>query len=161
MNKYVNTIFISTFVSGIVLTLAPEKSKLKKYLKFITSLISILCIMSPLITFFTNFDNIKTNIQNQINNFIISEKIDASNSLILSTSKEKISENIISVLSNKFDIDENEISIELITDESDLSSIKIEKINVLLSGKASWSDAKKIESYLKDQIGGEINVKRK
>ena len=160
MNKYVITIFISTFISGILLTLTPE-GKIKKYVQYIISLVLIISIIAPISSLLLSVTDLKRDLQDYISDILVSEKIEISNSLIINTGIEKISEGIKEAIVDKYNFDENEISVELILNGENISTIKIAKINVYLTGKSSWSDANKIEEYLKSLIGGDINVKRR
>ena len=160
MNKYVITIFISTFISGILLTLTPE-GKIKKYVQYIISLVLIISIIAPTSSLLLSVTDLKRDLQDYISDILVSEKIEISNSLIINTGIEKISEGIKEAIVDKYNFDENEISVELILNDENISAIKIAKINVYLTGKSSWSDANKIEEYLKSLIGGDINVKRR
>ena len=53
------------------------------------------------------------------------------------------------------------MQVALVIDKENINAVKIKEIIVTLSGKASWSDAKKIEDYLTNLIGTNINVKRR
>ena len=161
MSKYINTILISTFVGSIIIAIAPNKGNYKKYIRYIVSLVSLLCIISPLAQILFDITSLKSNVKNYLDDLFISEKVEISNSLIINTGVEKISNGIKDAIVEKYNFNENEVFVELVVDKANINAIKIKEINVFLAGKASWSDANKIEAYLKDLIGGEINVKRR
>ena len=161
MNNYINIIFISTFLGGIILAIAPEKGEIKKYIKFTISLLCIICIVSPLASLLNNLSSAKTNLKNYINDLFIREKIELSNELIINAGVDKIEKGIKETIIQEYGFKENEILVELVVNQKDINAIKIEKINVFLTGEASWSDANKLEKYLSEHIGGDIIVKRR
>ena len=160
MNKYVNTIFITSFISGILLTLTPE-GKIKKYVQYVTSLLIVISIVGPFSNLIINITDLKFDLKDYIDDLLVTDKIQISNSLIIHTGSEKISQGIKDVILEKYNFDENEIEVELVLNKENITAIKIEKINVYITGKASWSDACKIEEYLKGLVGGDIYVKRR
>lgn len=161
MNSYINTILSVSVVGGIINSIAPTKSNFKKYISYIVGLVCVLCLISPLSTFILNTQGLKESINNFTNNIFIRDEIENANSLIVNTSKDHICNGIKQTLLDKYGFDENEILVELDIDTSNIEAIKIDCVNITLTGKASWSDAKRIEEYLNNLIGTEIEVKRK
>ena len=160
MNKYVNGILISSIVGGIINSLAPN-NKIKKYLNYVVSIVCVLCLLSPILPLISNISNLKSSISNYLDNILVSEKTELSNSLIINTGSEKICSGIKEAIIDKYNFDEKEVKVALVIDKENINAVKIKEIIVTLSGKASWSDAKKIEDYLTNLIGTNINVKRR
>ena len=160
MNGYVLTILVVSFIGGIFNTLIPDGS-IKKYVKYVVSLVCVISLVSPITALVLNATNIKSNISNYFDKIIVDEKINATNSLILSTTKEKISEGIKKTTIEKYKFDENEVFVSVEFNEENSSAISIKEICVILTGKSSWTDCEAVEKYLNNLIGANITVKRR
>lgn len=160
MNQYVNGVLISSIVGGIINSLAPN-NKIKKYVNYVVSIVCVLCLISPILPLISNISNLKSSISDYLDNIFVSEKAELSNSLIINTGSEKICNGIKEAIIDKYNFDEKEVQVALVIDKENINAVKIKEIVITLSGKASWSDAKKIEDYLTSLIGSNISVKRK
>ena len=161
MNTYINTILTVSIVGGIVNSIAPIKSGIKKYVSYIVALICVLCLISPLSNLILNTNSIKEKINSITSSIILNEKINSANDLIVSTSTEHICNGIKESLISEFNFDDSEIFVDLTLDKANIEAIRIKCVNITLTGKASWSDAKRVREYLEDLIGTEIEVKKK
>ncbi len=161
MNTYINTILTVSVVGGIINSIVPTKSKLKKYISYIVGLVCVLCLISPLSSLIINTAGLKQSINDFTHNIFIKEDIEHTNSLIINTGTEHVCSGIKEIIIDKYGFDENEVIVELVLDKTNINAIKINCVNVTLTGKASWSDAKTIEKYLNDLIGTKIEVKRR
>lgn len=161
MNKYSITILTVSVVGGIINSLVDSQSPLKKYISYLVSLVCVVSLIAPIGGIISNITDLKGNINEYFDKILVSEKIDAGNELIINSSKEKICEGIKNTLTNKYNFEEKEVIVSLDIDKTDLQAIKIEQINVILTGKASWHDVKNVQEYLEDVVGGKIVVKRK
>lgn len=161
MNTYFNTILTVSLVGGIISSFVPERSGLKKYIGYIISLVIILCLVSPLTSILTSTIQFKESINNFLDKISVSEDIEKSNSLIINSSKEKISNGIKEVIIQKYKFDESEVIVDLILDTEEIDSIRVERVLVTLTGKSSWSDVGAVKEYLNNIIGTETEVRRK
>ncbi len=161
MNNYVITILTVAVAGGIVNSLVSKESHLKKYINYIVSLVCVVCLISPIGNVISDIASIKENINDYIDKIFVTENIEISNSLIINTSKEKICEGIKETIIEKYKFDSSDVYVQLTLDESNIQSLKIDKINVTLTGKASWSDVKTVETFLKSTVGPNVEVKRK
>ena len=161
MKGYSLTILTVSVVGGIINSLIDSQSQLKKYINYVVSLVCIVCLIAPIGSLIGNIANFKGAINEYFDKIFISEKIDAANSLIINSGEEKICEGIKNTLIDKYNFDKKEVYVNLEIDKTDLQAIKVKKINVILTGKASWHDAKTVEEYLKNMIGADVSVKRK
>ncbi len=161
MNGYISAILVSSVVGGIINSLVPEKNGIKKYVKFIVGLVCIVSLISPITKIAFNANNIKEGVQNFVDNIIVKDKIEISNSLIVNTSAEKICEGVKEAIIDKYNFDEKEVFVDISLDTENINAIKVNAINVTLSGKSSWSDCEKIEEYLEGIVGCDITVKRR
>lgn len=161
MKAYINTILTVSLVGGIINSLAPTKSGIKKYVNYIVCIVCILCLISPFTSFLSNTKKFKDTISSFVENIFVIEDINNANSLIINSSKEKVSQGIKQVIIEKYNFDENEVIVDLVLNTEQIDAIKIERVCITLTGKASWSDAKAIKEYLNNLIGAEVEVKRK
>ena len=160
MNGYIITLLVISFVGGIINSILPNGG-LKKYVKYIISLVCVISLVSPLSSIVLNASSIKDGVTSFVDKIIINDKVEISNSLILNTSAEKISEGIKDTIINKYNFEEKEVFVDVIFNKKNNAAITIDKIEVSLTGKASWSDCERIEEYLKSLTGCNISVKRR
>ena len=132
MNAYFNSIISIAVLGGIASSLITSE-KLKKYVRYLISLITILIILSPIASMVSNFDSIKYKFESFIENAISGETISKANSIIVSTSLEKITDGIKELIINKYNLNNEEISVEAVVDSSKIESIKITQINIYLN----------------------------
>ena len=130
MNAYFNSIISIAVLGGIASSLITSE-KLKKYVRYLISLITILIILSPIASMVSNFDSIKYKFESFIENAISGETISKANSIIVSTSLEKITYGIKELIINKYNLNNEEISVEAVVDSSKIESIKITQINII------------------------------
>ncbi|MBQ7353008.1 MAG: stage III sporulation protein AF [Clostridia bacterium] len=161
MKIYFTTILTISLVGGIITSLLPEKSNsLKKYVKYVIGLICAITLISPLTSVLGNITKLQSNINDFFDSNFSQKAIDTSNNLVLETGIEKVSIGIKSVLINKFKIDESNIDIDIISDDTDISAIKIAKIIIILKGNATWENSESIRNYLDGLISCDIEIKK-
>ena len=161
MKSYIYTLIVVSVIGGLSSSFLSSFGNIKKYVNYFISILTILCLLSPIIEIVSNVSNIKDKISDYFENIVLDEKIDNTNDIIINSSTEAISKGIKTELINYFGFDEKDLYIELEIDKSNIESVKITKINVVLTGKASWSDVDTVKSYLKNIIGGNISVTRR
>lgn len=161
MNRYSITILTASVVGGIINSLVDSKSPLKKYVNYLVSLVCIVSIVAPIGGIIGNISNLKDTVTNYLDKIFVSEKIESGNSLIINSGKEKICEGIKNTLIDKYNFNEKEVIVDLIIDSEDIQALKIQEINIILTGKASWHDVENVQKYLEGTIGGQISVTRK
>lgn len=161
MKIYFTTVLTISLIGGIITSLLPEKSNsLKKYIKYVIGLICTITLISPLTSVLGNITTLQSNINDFFNSNFSQNAIDTSNKLILDTGIEKVSSGIKSVLINKFKIAESNIDIDIISDDTDISAIKITKIIITLKGNATWENSESISNYLDGLISCDIEIKK-
>lgn len=161
MNKYISSILIISLVGGIVNSLLDNFKDTKKYVNYFLSLIMVICMISPIASLLGNLSTIKENFYNYFDELTNNESLNGNNEIIINTGTEAIIKGIKNTIIENFDFDENEIIVNLETDTTNIEAIKITKINVILTGKASWSDVDTVKKYLENVVGGEISVCRR
>ena len=162
MKSYLLTILILAIICGIISSLISETSQgTKKYVNFIMGLIMVITIMLPFKSLAHGASNIKDTINSFFNSVNTQQIIDKSNTVIINSSKENICKGIKNSLISKYGFDEKDVDISLEIDESEISAIKITGVNIVLTGKASWSDLNEISKYMENLVGVSVNVTRK
>lgn len=161
MKGFTFTLLTASIVGGIINTIISKKSKLKKYVSFIVTLVCTLSLLQPISQIFDSVSELKNSVAGFFESNIISSNINSTNEAIINTSKEKIENGIKELVIQKYKFPENEVAVEIILDDSKIDAIKIEKIYVYISGKSSWSDADTIKNYLSSILSSDIYVKRR
>ena len=160
MNNYVRSIVILAILSGILKALL-SNYKIKKYVNYLIGLIMVIMIIMPFNNFTHKINVAKEQINGIYESLDFQNKINDSNSVIVNTTKEKVTKGLKDALISKYGFDERDIFIELILDDSEISSIKITGVNIILTNKASWSNVDSVKSYTENLIGVNVNVTRK
>ena len=160
MNNYVRSIVILAILSGISKALL-SNYKIKKYVNYLIGLIMVIMIIMPFNNFTHKINVAKEQINGIFESLDFQNKINDSNSVIVNTTKEKVTKGLRDALISKYGFDERDIFIELILDDSEISSIKITGVNIILTNKASWSNVDSVKSYTENLIGVNVNVTRK
>jgi hypothetical protein len=161
MAGYISSLITVSIIGGIVSNLVSGFSNIKRYVNYFVGLVAVICLLSPIFSFINNMTSFKMTINNFFDKFVNQEIIDNTNDIIINSGIESIEGGIKSALIERFEFDEKEIIIELEADKSNIEAIKISKITVILTGKASWNDVDLVKEYLNNVIGGNIIVKRK
>lgn len=161
MASYITTLITISIIGGVISNLISSFNGIKRYVNYFIGLIAVVCLLSPIVSFVSNISSFKTSINNFIDKFASQDIIDSSNDIIINSGAENIKGGIKKTLVEHFGLDEKEIIIELEIDKTNIEAIKINKITVILTGKASWNDVDAVKEYLNNVIGGNIVVTRK
>jgi len=160
MSKYIYSLLIISVVGGLINSIVSSFGT-RKYINYFINLLVVLCLLAPLTSTLKNITNIKENIKSFLVNDSIQETIDDSNNLIINTGLEAISEGIKNEIINKYNFDTKEVIVEIEGDSTNIEAVKIKKIKVILTGKASWTDVDAVKAFLDNMIGGNIVVIRR
>ncbi len=161
MKTYICSLLIVSLIGGIINSYTENLGKTRKYISFFLSIVMIIIMISPIISIIKDTENMKEGFSSIINEITNNESIQGTNEIIINTGKDAIIKGIKNTLIENFDFDEKEIQIELETDYTNIEAIKISKIKIILTGKATWSDVEKVKDYLFEIIGTEIEVVRR
>jgi hypothetical protein len=162
MKSYIYTILALAVVCGIISSLLSDTNQgTKKYVNFLMGLVMVITIMMPFKNLTYGISNIKNAVNGFFDNIKIQQIIDNSNTVIINSSKENICKGIKNSLLSKYGFNENEVEISLEIDTSEISAIKITGVNIILSGKAAWSDVNEVRKYMENLVGVNVNVTRK
>lgn len=162
MNGYIYGILTASVVGGIISTLVSNLNNgLKKYVNYTVALVCAIVMLLPLSNIIGNTGKIKDSISDFFNEILYNDELEESNSLIINTGTEAVVNGIKNLIIDKFNLDEKEVLVSLEIDESNIQAIEITKINVILTGRASWSDVDTVKGYLEGIVGASISVTRK
>lgn len=167
MSVYIKGLVTASVIAGIIMALAPESKDggLKKYIKYITSLLLLIALISPLVPIFTDIESFSEKILEETKNLTQSQAseyesdISRSNELILNKSIENIKDGIAGVIEQKFGVPKNSVEVDLECDTSDISNIIINKITIEIAGQSvSQMRAFLIEEYIKEYFSCDCTV---
>lgn len=161
MNTFLKSIITLSVISGIATSLLGTSNTIKKYVTYLISLIMIFIIISPVFNILSSFDKIEEYIYNFNHSIKTEEIINSSNELIINNSEQKVCNGIKELIITKFGFESNDVYVSLECDKTNISSIKINSINVILTNKASWADTDNVKEYLDKTVGCYINVTRR
>ena len=160
MSGYICSIITVSTIGGILVSLLSDKSsKLKKQIGFIVGLICALVFISPIIGVLNNSQAIKDNITSIVLS-IEGEHNNISNEIIVGTSLEKIAQGIKSMIVNKFDLNEQDVEVQVFVTDDSKDVIYIDYVEIRLKNGATWIDDKKIEEYVQEMSGCKVQIKR-
>lgn len=160
MNAFLKSILILAVISGIINSLVSQAS-IKKYINYLIGLIMALIILTPLFNILSTFGKVTEYIDDFYHSIRTEEILEGSNSIIVNTSEEKVCSGIKDMIISKFGFDKTDVYVSLECNTSNISSIKITAVNIILTNKASWSDTSAVKAYLDKTIGCKINVTRR
>ena len=161
MSAYIFSILTIAVISGILCSIISESNPLRKYLTYLCSLVLVITLLSPIKNLLNSGSSIKEYINSFYHNIRTEEIIDSSNELIVNTSKENVSNGIKKAIMEKFSFKEGDVYVFLDIDSKDITSIKIQQVNVILTNEASWSDTDKVKSFLDELLGCKVSVTRR
>ena len=161
MSAYIFSILTIAVISGILCSIISESNPLRKYLTYLCSLVLVITLLSPIKNLLNSGSSIKEYINSFYHNIRTEEIIDSSNELIVNTSKENVSSGIKKAIMEKFSFKEGDVYVFLDIDSKDITSIKIQQVNVILTNEASWSDTDKVKSFLDELLGCKVSVTRR
>jgi hypothetical protein len=118
-------------------------------------------MVSPIFSSIKGVDDIKDNISSFFEEITDGKDLNGLNEIIINTSTEAVIKGIKNTIVERFGFDEKEIIIEIETDKTNIESIKINRVNIILTGKASWSDVDAVKEYIYKLIGGDVSVTRR
>ncbi len=160
MNEFFKAILIFSVISGIISSLIVNGA-VKKYVNYLISLIMVLIIISPIFNILSSINKIEEYMRDFSHSIKTEELINSSNALIVNTSEERVCDGIKEMIISKFGFEETDVYISLDLDKTEINSIKIKAVNVVLTNKASWSDTDRVKEYLDKTIGCKISVTRR
>ncbi len=161
MNDYVYSLLIISLIGGLLTSFLSSFGTVKKYVEYFIGLLIVISFLFPILEVVKNTQETKNNITDFFNSIIQNEQANGTTDLIINSGKDAIIKGIKKEIINEFQLEERDIIVEIELDENNIEAIKITKITVTLTGKASWADVDSVQYHLKKIIGGNIYVTRK
>ncbi len=142
-------------VSGMLYTLAPEGAQ-KKYIHFAISLCVLAALIGPMLSVVSSLPEILDEIEIEIENDEIDMETELEDALI-SASKENIERSIVTLLTQKFELEQDLLSVETTLDASDPQNIKIISVTVSAPGTTHVM-RERMKEYLSDELMGHCKI---
>ena len=162
MSGYLYSIIVLAVITGILRSVSSDmRSGIKKYVTFLSSLVMVTVIILPFGKITMGITDLRNAISDIYEGILSSNHINNSNSIIIDTGKDKISEGIKEALISKFNFDKKDVYVTVNTDETHINAVKILSVDIVLTNKASWSNVTQVKEYTENLIGVTANVTRK
>ena len=162
MKRYLYTILLLSLIIGIISSFISDTSNgTKKYINYLMGLIMVITILMPFKNMAAGILNLKEYINDFFTNIKTEQIIDESNSVIINSSKENISNGLKKALISKFGFSEKDIYVSIDTDETEISAIKLTGVNIIMTNNASWSNVDEVQKYMENLVGVRVSVTRK
>lgn len=152
------SILACSVIAGIVESVFPGTA-LKKHLQYILSFLTFLILISPLAQIMPSIGSLQDSVEDFLARIEQAEQQGTSNGkeLILNYGEETVQNRVRELLKQEFLLNPNEVDTELILDDEG----QILGVMIILSGTATWSEDSKIKTYLSDQMGCTVTIKRR
>ena len=162
MKRYLYTILLLSLIIGIISSFISDTNNgTKKYINYLMGLIMVITILMPFKNMAAGILNLNEYINDFFTNIKTEQIIDESNSVIINSSKENISNGLKKALISKFGFSEKDIYVSIDTDETEISAIKLTGVNIIMTNNASWSNVDEVQKYMENLVGVRISVTRK
>ena len=159
MKGYIFTIIAVSVISGIISSMiSGSKTNIKKYLNFVSGLICAISLLSPIVSIAKNIDSFSNSIEEMINELSNEGTVSEANKIILDAGKEQISEGIKKAIIAKYGFDESDINIAVCLNDKNIEAIILEKIEIYLKNKATWTDELIIKDYVEGLVGCQVEI---
>ena len=162
MNAYIISIVTVSLAGAIITSILPSGEKsLKKYVNYVIGIITVAVILSPLSSLAGGISSVKENIKKFSDSIVSEEKISGTKEIIINTAEKNICDKIKRMVMQKFNFSESDVYVTLEVDKSNSEAVAVKCINVILTGKASWSDADNVKKYIEKISGCDAYVTKK
>lgn len=156
MSAYMSAVLACAAVTALANILTPTDGATSKYIKYISGLVSLSVIITPLLSALRSpvpFPEISGDVSGDLSSY--EYDID---SVIIADAEHTLSETIKDDLSGAFRIRDEDISVTVELDREDQGDIRIKSVTVTLTGYGSWADTESITEYIKDNFEKEAKV---
>ncbi len=147
---------VVTAVAGMLYTLAPEGAQ-KKYMQFAISLCVLTALIGPMLSVVSSLPEILEDAELSFED----ERLDVENDLqyaVIEQSRSNIEESVVLLLSERFDIESEEIRVTVELDSSDMENIKILSVTVSVPG-SSAVERTQMKQYLSEEFRETAEIK--
>lgn len=160
MNKYLISIIVISIAMGLCEIITPKYNGIDKYFKFISMLIILAVIISPIAKAIEELDNdffehLKEEISNIDKNESDYDKI--LNDYLLKYSVDEAKQYIKDMLNETFGISNDECEIKIYTNDQG-NKMTVSKIQILLKGNAVFNNPYKIEEQISELYNASCEV---
>lgn len=161
MKEFLHSIIIAAIAISLFNQLLPIGRGFEKYARFVGMLVLATLVLSPVINMIKGFDkdffiDIRDDIAD-IENGGNNEYSELLNGYLTEYSTEQFKLGIKEILLNNYGIPEEECEI-LIDTKIDSGQLRVDKMQILLSGRSIFKNPYEIECYFTELVGCECSV---
>ncbi len=149
-------VIVCAAVTALCAIMMPEDKTTGKYIKYISGLVSLSIIVSPLMSALRS-PSIDLELP-EAGSFDTGGSYDM-NAAVLKKAERTLSETVREDVSSRFGIEKGDISVAVTLTSEDMSDVRIKAVTVTLSHYGAWADAQKIERYIKESYDKEAEVR--
>ena len=150
MDAYIRGVIVIGTVSSVLLMVLPEGGS-TKYVKYVSQLAVLFVLLGPISGIFDFVTDIRMQLPEA------ETGISSVEQSVITVSAENISRYIAESCAEKFSLDVENIKVRLVLDESDISNVKIEEIQIFTSEKNS-EEKERIRKYFEELLSAEVFV---
>ena len=148
MKDYLLSILAVSLAASLLFHLLPEKAALKKGVQFLSVLLLLSLLLSPLLEVKGVLAGLLSGDWLPNEELLQEEYREESDRSLLSYSKDYIETLVKERLIKSFSLCEGDLRVNLILEENEPK-----KVLLLLSGKAIWQDSAKLEAFVESLVG--------
>ena len=156
MKDYIFSVISFSAIGTVALGLFPiGDGALKKVFLLLLSLIMVLIIGGPLISFIKNYDDFALD---KISSTEVFSYDEVWHETLVNITKKEADAAVLHLISEKYSLKEDEIKVDC-TLKEDGGAVALEDVKVILSGKGLLVNPERVESFLNEKLGCECTVK--
>ncbi len=155
MSAYMTSVLACAAVTALCAIMSPEDGTTGKYIKYISGIVSLSVIVSPLLSALRSPPALPD--IPDAETYAGYETYDIFAEL-LKKAEGDVAETIKHDAARTFGLKEDDISVTVSLSGEDMSDVRISYIAVSLTGDAVWTDAAELERYIKENYDKEAEV---
>lgn len=152
LSGFVLSLLSVCVISGIATGLSPDGT-MKRYIKYVVSLCVLAAIITPVISVFTSINIYEDELTELFGEH--AETTDNAEKRLIETQKKAIEEAIADIISNKFGIGKDKVTVETEIDATVKSAIEVRKIMITVRERCR---AEEIRNYIEEMFYGTARV---
>ena len=156
MSAYMSAVLVCAAVTALCAIMAPDNDSISRYIKYISGLVSLAVLLTPLVGVIQSPVPLP---QFNFGTETVGEYDTSIDEAIISEAERSVSKSMRSTLSDYFNINEDDITVDAVLSRDDPADVRLLTATVTLRHRASWTDAGAVESYIKQNYGKDTEVK--
>ena len=155
MSAYMSAVIAVAAVTALVGMISPGDGAVKRYIKYISGLVMLSVIATPLIDALTSPIELPEFSQSggiETYEYNIREEI-------IKRAEQSLSDTVKDDLIRVFRINNDDIAVIVSLDSTDFDNIKIDSVTVTLRSYGAWTDTESIENYISENYDCEAQIR--